>query len=95
MGGGCARAPRLAVFLVCQHRDADRLPPFTRGGGDEQRMVQMSEVSRRDLDAKMRAALQGGTMKTTKEFARVVGVSKDRADSSLARVTRWGREKKK
>lgn len=55
----------------------------------------MSEVSRRDLDAKMRAALQGGTMKTTKEFALVVGVSKDRADSSLARVTRQGREKKK
>lgn len=55
----------------------------------------MSRMSQKDLDAKVRAVLKKGTIKTTKEFARLFGVSKDRADSSLARVTRQNRRKKK
>lgn len=54
----------------------------------------MSGISQKDLDSKMRAALWDGKVKTTKEFARIYGVSKGRADSSLARVTRQARKKK-
>jgi len=55
----------------------------------------MTKLSQKDLDALMRQALTKGEIKMTKEFARIHDVSKDRADSSLARVTRQGRKRKK
>lgn len=51
--------------------------------------------SQDDLDALTRLALKEGIFTTTKAFARAVGVSVGRADSSLARVKRQDRQKEK
>ena len=55
----------------------------------------MSKVSQADLDAAMRRALKSGKPATTREFAAQMGVSVARVDSSLARVTRQDRKRKR